>query len=159
MPSPLQALLDPVSLSIIGIYLTLILWEALLPARPLPRIPYWKLKGVLAFFFYFYLSTYFPLIYEKWLPSSQLFDLSGIPVVTAAGLGILLYEMGVYFWHRSMHKNHVLWRVFHQMHHSAERLDSYGAFFFSPFDMIGFTLLGTVCFSFILHSDVSHHGN
>ena len=36
------------------------------------------------------------------------------------------------------------------MHHSAERLDTYGAFYFSPFDMIGFMLLGTVCFSFIM---------
>jgi sterol desaturase/sphingolipid hydroxylase (fatty acid hydroxylase superfamily) len=27
------------------------------------------------------------------------------------------------------------------MHHSAERVDTYGAFFFSPMDMIGFTLL------------------
>jgi sterol desaturase/sphingolipid hydroxylase (fatty acid hydroxylase superfamily) len=62
----------------------------------------------------------------------------------------LLYELGMYVWHRSMHKNHRLWRVFHQMHHSAERLDTYGAFYFSPWDMIGFTLLGTVCFSLLL---------
>lgn len=71
-------------------------------------------------------------------------------VTLAAVLGILLYELGVYVWHRGMHKNNILWRVFHQMHHSAERLDTYGAFFFSPFDMIGFTLLGTFCFSFIM---------
>ena len=31
------------------------------------------------------------------------------------------------------------------MHHSAERMDSYGAFYFSPMDMIGFTFLGSVC--------------
>jgi sterol desaturase/sphingolipid hydroxylase (fatty acid hydroxylase superfamily) len=30
------------------------------------------------------------------------------------------------------------------MHHSAERLDSYGAFYFSPLDMVGFTLLSSV---------------
>ena len=39
--------------------------------------------------------------------------------------------------------------MFHQMHHSAERLDTYGAFFFSPLDMIGWTALGTICFSII----------
>jgi len=49
-----------------------------------------------------------------------------------------------------MHKSNVLWRMFHQMHHSAERLDTYGAFFFSPFDMTGFTVLGTICFSFVM---------
>lgn len=36
------------------------------------------------------------------------------------------------------------------MHHSAERLDTYGAFYFSPYDMIGWTVLGTVCFSVIV---------
>jgi hypothetical protein len=49
----------------------------------------------------------------------------------------------------AMHQSDRLWKIFHQMHHSAERLDTYGAFYFSPFDRIGFTVLGTVCFSFI----------
>tara|TARA_B100000965_G_scaffold386184_1_gene388202 strand:+ start:1134 stop:1253 length:120 start_codon:yes stop_codon:yes gene_type:complete len=31
-----------------------------------------------------------------------------------------------------------------QMHHSAEVVDSIGAFYFSPLDMIGFTLLGSI---------------
>jgi sterol desaturase/sphingolipid hydroxylase (fatty acid hydroxylase superfamily) len=35
------------------------------------------------------------------------------------------------------------------MHHSAERIDTYGAFYFSPMDMIGWTVLATVCFSLI----------
>ncbi|MDZ7613820.1 MAG: sterol desaturase family protein [Flavobacteriaceae bacterium] len=58
-----------------------------------------------------------------------------------AAVALLIYEFGVYVWHRSMHKNNILWRIFHQMHHSAERVDTYGAFFFSLMDMIGFTFL------------------
>jgi sterol desaturase/sphingolipid hydroxylase (fatty acid hydroxylase superfamily) len=149
MPTPLEILLDPISLWLLGIYLVLILWEAFFPARRLPFVPYWKLKGIASFLFFFFLSTYLPLWYAEWLPSSQLVDLSGMNVLAAGLLGILLYEVGMYFWHRSMHRSDRLWKVFHQMHHSAERLDTYGAFYFSPFDMIGFTLLGTVCFSFI----------
>jgi sterol desaturase/sphingolipid hydroxylase (fatty acid hydroxylase superfamily) len=150
MPTPLEILLDPVSLYLLGLYAALILWEAIFPARKLPKIAYWHVKGIVSFFFFFYLSTYLPLWYAKWLPSAQLINLSNMNVVLAAVLGILLYELGMWIWHRSMHKSNVLWRVFHQMHHSAERLDTYGAFYFSPFDMIGFTLLGTVCFSFIM---------
>ena len=101
------------------------------------------------FFIFFYLSTYLPLCYAEWLPTSQLIDLSSANPFVAGIAGALLYEFGVYLWHRAMHKNDKLWKIFHQMHHSAERLDTYGAFYFSPFDMIGFTLLGTVCFSFI----------
>lgn len=150
MPSPLEILLDPVSLYILSMYFVLIMWEAIFPARRLPKIKYWQIKGILSFFFFFYLSTYLPLWYAKWLPSAQLFNLSEMNVVLASILGILLYELGMYVWHRSMHKSNWLWRIFHQMHHSAERLDTYGAFYFSPFDMIGFTLLGTFCFSFIM---------
>ena len=150
MPTPLDILLDPVSLYILGMYFLLVLWEACFPARKLPRIRYWRIKGIVSFFFFFYLSTYLPLWYAAWLPSSALIDLSGVNPVIAALSGVLLYELGVYVWHRSMHKNDRLWRIFHQMHHSAERLDTYGAFYFSPFDMAGFTILGTICFSFIL---------
>ena len=54
---------------------------------------------------------------------------------------MLVYELLVYVWHRTMHRLHWLWRSFHQMHHSAERMDSYGAFYFSPLDIVGFTFL------------------
>lgn len=150
MPTPLEILLDPVSLSILAMYLVLILWEALFPARQLPYIRFWRIRGILFFIFFFYLSSYLPLLYAKWLPAIQLFDLTSMNVAVASIFGVLLYELGMYIWHRTMHTNNWLWRIFHQMHHSAERLDTYGAFYFSPFDMIGFTLLGTFCFSFIL---------
>ena len=44
-----------------------------------------------------------------------------------------------------MHSSNVLWRTFHQMHHSAERLDTFGAFWFSPLDMVGWTALFSLC--------------
>lgn len=149
MPTPIDIFLDPISLWIIGIYALLMAWEGLFPARRLPVIPYWKIKGVLFFLGYFLLSTYLPLWYAALLPTAQLFDLSNVPLLPAAIAAILLFELALYVWHRSMHTSNALWRVFHQMHHSAERLDTYGAFYFSPFDMIGFTVLGTICFSFI----------
>ena len=38
MPTPLQILLDPISLTVLGLYGVLILLEALFPARPLPPV-------------------------------------------------------------------------------------------------------------------------
>jgi sterol desaturase/sphingolipid hydroxylase (fatty acid hydroxylase superfamily) len=150
MPTPIELLLDPVSLGIIGIYLMLMLWEAFFPGRKLPIIKYWKLRGIAAFLFYFYLSSYLPLLWAEYLPATQLINLSGLGMAGGALAGILLNELGVYVWHRAMHRNNHLWKIFHQMHHSAERLDTYGAFFFSPMDMIGWTVLGTVCFSMVM---------
>jgi len=150
MLSPLDILLDPVSLTLLGVYVSLMIWEALFPARKLPGIPYWHAKGILAFALFFFLSSYLPYLYADLLPKTQLIDFSGMNVAAGALLGILLYELGLYVWHRSLHTSNILWRMFHQVHHSAERLDTYGAFFFSPLDMFGFASLGIVCFSVIL---------
>lgn len=149
MPTPLDIMLDPVSLYLLGLYALLMIWEAVFPARPLPKVRFWKVKGILFFFAFFFLSTYLPLWYANWLPTSQLLNLSSVHPLLAGVVGVLLYELGMYLWHWSLHNSNFLWRLCHQMHHSAERLDTYGAFYFSPFDMVGFTLLGTVCFSFI----------
>ncbi len=150
MPTPIDILLDPISLAVIGLYLALMFWEAVFPARELPRIRFWKLKGLGAFALFFFLSSYLPLFINPLLEPYRLFDLTGVGVLGGASAGLLLYEFALYVWHRTMHGSNFLWRTFHQMHHSAERLDTYGAFFFSPMDMVGFTLLGSVCFSLLV---------
>jgi len=150
IPTPLEILLEPISLSVIGIYAALFLWESLFPGRKLPKVKFWVLRGFVAFAFFFYLSSYLPLLWDSYLAQYQLLDLSGMNPVVASLIGVLFYEFALYGWHRAMHKNDKLWRVFHQMHHSAERLDIPGAFYFSPFDMVGWTLLGSLCFALVV---------
>ncbi len=145
LPTPLEILLDPISFIVLGLYALLIIWEAIAPARELPKVKHWKLKGMIAFIVFFFLSTYFPLLWDGYLAKYQIFDLTNLGTFWGVIVGVFVYEIGLYVWHRIMHKSDILWRVFHQMHHSAERLDSYGAFYFSPMDMIGFTFLGSLC--------------
>jgi len=150
MPTPLEILLDPVSLIALAIYALLIVLEALFPAQELPKVKHWKVKGLLSFVVYFYLSSYLPLLTDPFLTQYQWFDLTFLGDVGGGLVAILLYEFGIFVWHWAMHKYDVLWRVFHQMHHSAERVDTYGAFFFSLTDMIGFTFLGSICLALII---------
>lgn len=150
MPTPIEILLDPISLIVLAMYGALMLWEAFFPARDLPKVKNWKIKGLLSFVVFFYLSSYMPLLTDPFLGNYTLFDLSHLSKFSGALVGVLLYEVGVYFWHRSMHTSNFLWKTFHQMHHSAERLDTYGAFWFSPLDMAGFTFLGSICFALLI---------
>lgn len=145
LPTPLELVFDPISLLVFVMYGGLMIWEAFFPATKLPQIKFWKLRGLTAFLFFFFLSSYLPIIWDNYLVNYQIFDLTSLGTFGGAIVGILIYELGVYVWHRGMHKSDTLWKVFHQMHHSAERLDSYGAFYFSPMDMIGFTFLGSLC--------------
>ncbi len=141
LPTPWQILADPASIIVISIFFLLMIAEQVMPGRKLPTIRFWKTYGIIAFIIYFFLSSYLPLIWNDYLATFRIFDLTFLGDYWGALVALLLYELGVYFWHRSMHKSDLLWRVFHQMHHSAERVDTYGTFFFSPMDMIGFTLL------------------
>lgn len=144
MPTPIEILLDPIALSLLGLFAAMIAWEALFPARTLPKVRYWPLVGLTSFIFYFFLSTYLPLLWDGSLTRYQVFDVSGLTVFGQFVLALFVFELLLYCWHRALHELTPLWRVFHQMHHSAERLDSFGAFYFSPMDMIGFTFLGSL---------------
>jgi len=145
LPNPWEVLSDPSSLIILAMYGLLMVWEGMFPARTLPKIKNWKLMGLSSFAIFFFLSTYFPMIWDTYLVEYQVFDLTSLGAGWGAFVAVLIYEFALYIWHYAMHKNDTLWKIFHQMHHSAERMDSYGAFYFSPMDMIGFTLLGSLC--------------
>ena len=53
MPTPLQILQDPVSLTVLGLYGALVLLQALFPARNLPRVKGLKTRELVVFVLYF----------------------------------------------------------------------------------------------------------
>lgn len=150
MPTPAEILLNPTSLGVLALYGFLMLWEAVFPARSLPRVAGWPMRALGSFVVYFYLSAYLPMLWDGYLAEHRLFDLSAIGAVSGAIIGLLIYNALLYTWHRTMHQTNWLWRSFHQMHHSAERLDTYGAFYFSPLDMAGFTFLSSLSLSLVV---------
>ena len=149
MPTPLEILLDPISLCVLALYAGLMLLEFLSPGRKLPKVRGWIPRCLASFAVYFYLSSYLPLLWDSSLAGLRLFDLTEVNPYAAGLVAVLVYEFALYGWHRLMHSSDTLFRVFHQMHHSAERLDTYGAFYFSPMDMAGFTLLGSLSLALI----------
>ena len=108
------------------------------------------LRGIIAMIVFFMISTYLPIFTDEYLARFQLIDLSALPVFGQVLIGLLFYELVLYFYHRAMHASNFLWRIFHQMHHSSERLDIPSTFYFSPMDMIGFTILGSLVFALIM---------
>src|ERR1700704_4559002 len=84
MPTPLQILLDPISLTVLGLYGVLIVLEALFPARRLPSVKGWKTRALIVFVLYFYGSSYLPLLWDPALAKYQLFNLEALnPLVGA----------------------------------------------------------------------------
>lgn len=118
--------------------------DLLARARAFPDVPGWRLKGVAFTLLYFAVTTAAPLLWDGWLGEHQLLDGSALPLWAQILGGFLVLEFGIYAWHRTMHNTGPLWRWFHQLHHSAERVDVWGAFYFHPLDMIGWALVGSL---------------
>ncbi|HST37082.1 MAG TPA: sterol desaturase family protein, partial [Allosphingosinicella sp.] len=110
-----------------------------------PDIRFWRLMGITSFVLYYAIATFAPFLWDVWLGAHQLFDLSGLHFLLQVVIGFLVLEFGIYFWHRTMHSWDPLWRATHQMHHAAERVDIWGAYYFHPLDMVGWALLGSLC--------------
>lgn len=113
-------------------------------ARAFDEVRGWRLIGVLAFVVNSAIATYAPFLWDDLFGRLTLVDASALPLPLGVLAGFLVYQFGVYVWHRTMHNVSFLWRWVHQMHHSAERVDIYGAYYFHPFDMVGWALLGSV---------------
>jgi sterol desaturase/sphingolipid hydroxylase (fatty acid hydroxylase superfamily) len=132
-----------------GLFATFAALDLLVPARSFPTVRGWRLKGLASGILYWFVSTRAPFLWDGFLGRHTVFDLKGLPFWAAIPPAIVAYELGVYAWHRTMHGSDVLWRAFHQTHHSAERVDIWGALYFHPLDMLGFTFVGSFMLVFV----------
>jgi len=128
----------------LGLFAGFALLELLARGRAFTAIARWRLKGAAFTLLYFTAITYAPLMWDGWLGAHRLLAADALPMWAQIAGGFLALEFGIYVWHRTMHNVPFLWRWFHQMHHSAERIDIWGAFYFHPFDMLGWALLGSL---------------
>jgi sterol desaturase/sphingolipid hydroxylase (fatty acid hydroxylase superfamily) len=128
----------------LGLFAGFAVLELVLNGGNFPSIARWRLRGAAFTLLYFALATYAPLFWDGWLGQHRLFAADTLPLWAQILGGFLAFELGVYAWHRTMHNTPILWRFFHQMHHSAERLDVWGALYFHPLDTIGFTFVGSL---------------
>lgn len=129
---------------VIGLFIAFAVLELISKGRQFPAVRRWRLKGLAFAFLYFAIATFAPLMWDEALGAHRLIDGSAMPIWMQVAVGFLVLQFGVYWWHRAMHHNDTLWRIFHQMHHSAERVDIWGAFYFHPLDMLGWAFLGSL---------------
>lgn len=131
----------------------LIMWatEKIWPARSFPPIRAWGLIGLVFLVIMATLSTLIPVwVPVEWLAAHRLFDGTGLGVAGGAVAGYVVVSFFNYVWHRSTHTFPLLWRVFHQAHHSPQRLDIPGSVVFHPLDITMYVVIATFTSTLIL---------
>ncbi|GAB3762328.1 sterol desaturase family protein [Ramlibacter monticola] len=106
--------------------------------------PGWRLRAATVTAVTFALSLVAGAAYKAVFAGASL--LPGDRLGTAGGalVGMLVYDFCHYWYHRCAHRFDALWRLGHQMHHSAESLDPWGAYFLHPLDAAFFLTLSNV---------------
>lgn len=135
----------PVTWGVLAFFLLLAALESAFPRRRLPRVPLWRLGGALSLLVAIGISGSVPLLWDAWFAEHRLIDARGLGTLGGAVAGFLTYQAGLYVWHRLLHRVPLLWRALHQMHHSAERIDVWGAYWFHPLDVVAFSALTSLC--------------
>ena len=143
-------MINVVTVSITAMFASFIMVDTAWRARDYPMTPVWRLKGLAAFALYMLVAVLAPLMWDAVLAEHRLIDMTAHPLWLQMGVGFVMFQLTMYLWHRTMHGVDFLWRHLHQTHHSAERVDVYGAFWFHPLDMIGFTLQGSLALVWIV---------
>ncbi len=112
--------------------------------RHYDKTRFWRVRGALVTVAIFFFTGEVAAFWGNVFADSHLLDSSGLGMFTGAALGVLVYEFFHYWYHRTAHSWNWLWRAGHQMHHSAESLDAFGAFYLHPFDAAMFTSISSL---------------
>lgn len=145
---------DLLGLAIPVTYLVMLAVEHWRPARRFPPIPWWRTLGAVFVVILLTINMMLPLMLPvEWLATHRLLDLSSLGVGGGAVVGYLVVSLVNYVWHRSEHRFMILWRGFHQLHHSPTRMDISGAAFTHPLEVVAAGIIAIGITVFLLGVD------
>ncbi|MGD8395853.1 MAG: sterol desaturase family protein, partial [Candidatus Eiseniibacteriota bacterium] len=136
-------ILELLSLAFLPLFIA---WDLLRPHRRLRAQRGWRLRASIVTVLTFGLSVAVATLWGVLLGGRGLLDGARLGTLGGAVVGILVYELVHYAYHRAAHRYDPLWRGAHQMHHSAERLETLGANYLHPVDTFFFTTWSSLVF-------------
>lgn len=130
--------------------------ERLWPGWKLPAVRTWPFRVVLVNLFQLGVVLLAGLTWDRWLTRSSLFELADhVSPATGGFIGYLAGTFVFYWWHRWRHRVDVLWRFFHQIHHSPRRIELITSFYKHPVEMVANSLIGSTLVYTILGLDLA----
>ena len=148
--------------------------ERLWPGRALPNSKGWYLRALFINFFQLSITLALGGLWTNLFGGGSLFQLASWQTPFWEGfVGWFVGSFVFYWWHRLRHRNG-FWRVFHQAHHSASRIEVLTSFYKHPleitvnsfltaailFPLLGCSLVGSFWYNFFAATgEFFYHGN
>ena len=121
------------------------LLERAMPGWKLPPVRTWPVRVVVINFVQLGVVLLAGLSWERWFARGSVFHLSAyLPPVAGGLVAYFIATFLFYWWHRWRHESDFLWLAFHQIHHSAQRLEVFTSFYKHPGEMIIDSMIGAL---------------
>jgi sterol desaturase/sphingolipid hydroxylase (fatty acid hydroxylase superfamily) len=131
-------------MTIIVVFAACFVLERLAPGWRLPRVRTWPVRVIAINAAQLGVVLVAGVSWEKWLTGASVFDLSAISPALGGFVAYFIATFVFYWWHRWRHEVDWLWLHFHQIHHSAQRLEVITSFYKHPIEMIANSMIGSV---------------
>jgi sterol desaturase/sphingolipid hydroxylase (fatty acid hydroxylase superfamily) len=131
--------------ALFGILAGCFVLERLVPGWRLPAVRTWPLRVIAVNAVQLGVVLVAGVTWERWLSGASVFHLSRHLGPWAGGFAAYFVATFVfYWWHRWRHESDLLWRLFHQIHHSPQRLEVITSFYKHPLEMIVNSIIGSL---------------
>ena len=120
------------------------LLERAIPGWTLPRVSSWPLRVIAINLVQMAVVLAAGVTWEHWLQSWSVFEVSAyVSPLYAGAFAYFIATFIFYWWHRWRHESDLLWRLFHQIHHSPQRIELITSFYKHPLEMVANSLIGS----------------
>lgn len=114
----------------------LLIAEHVFPAHPTNPDYRWYLRAVSINAMQLLVFFLVDALWSHWSGRFALLHLGRVAgPLTGAGIAYFIFTFVIYWWHRARHASPWIWRMFHQLHHSPQRIQTLTAYYIHPLDM------------------------
>jgi len=114
----------------------MIVCELLYPGRPWPRVARWWVRALLLNAIQIGVVLLAGLAWDGWMQRHRPGSADALGPSWGGIVGYLAITLVYYGWHRWRHSSAFLWRWFHQVHHSPQRIEIITSFYKHPFEIV-----------------------
>ncbi|HUE12286.1 MAG TPA: sterol desaturase family protein [Steroidobacteraceae bacterium] len=119
--------------------------ESAVPGWKLPAVRTWPLRVLSINAVQLCVVLLAGVSWERWLRGASLCHLSRhVPPLIGGFIAYFIATFVFYWWHRWRHEHDSLWRFFHQIHHSPQRIEVITSFYKHPGEMAVNSVIGSI---------------
>ena len=125
-----------IPLIVLGVAVAMIVAEMLVPGRKWPKVATWWLRALFLNGVQLGVAYLSALAWDPFMAERRLWSADALGVTGGAVVGYLAITFIYYWWHRARHHFNFLWRWFHQVHHSPQRIEIITSFYKHPIEIL-----------------------